>query len=53
VRNITGCNDVAQHFLLSAKARTLSLKAIYAGGEDAAYDSFRKIRWSQTDGEAV
>jgi transposase-like protein len=50
---ITGCNDVAQHFLLSAKARTLSLKAIYAGGEEAAYATFRKFRWPQTDGEAV
>jgi len=44
---------MAQHFLLSAKARTLSLKAIYAGGEDKAYDTFRKFRWPQTDGEPV
>lgn len=44
---------MAQHFLLSAKARTLSLKAIYAGGEDSAYATFRKLRWPQTDGEAV
>ena len=40
-----------QHFLLSAAARTLSLKAIYQAGEDAAYDTFCKMRW--TDGEAV
>lgn len=44
---------MTQHFLLSAKARTLSLKAIYAGGEDEAYATFRKLRWPQTDGEAV
>jgi len=44
---------MAQHFLLSAKARSLSLKAIYAGGEDKAYAVFRKLRWPQTDGEAV
>jgi transposase-like protein len=44
---------MAQHFLLSAKARTLSLKAIYAAGEDKAYDTFRKLRWPATDGEAV
>lgn len=44
---------MAQHFLLSAQARTLSLKAIYAGGEDKAYATFRKLRWPQTDGEAV
>ena len=44
---------MAQHFLLSAKARTLSLKAIYQGGEEKAYDTFRKLRWAETDGEAV
>lgn len=44
---------MAQHFLLSAQSRTLSLKAIYAGGEDKAYATFRKLRWPQTDGEAV
>ena len=44
---------MAQHFLLSAKARTLSLKAIYAAGEDKAYETFRKLRWPETDGEPV
>ncbi|TVR11121.1 MAG: IS1595 family transposase [Salinarimonadaceae bacterium] len=44
---------MAQHFLLSAQARTLSLKEIYKGGEDKAYETFRKIRWHATDGEAV
>ena len=44
---------MAIHFLLSSKARTLSLKAIYAGGEDKAYETFCKLRWSETDGEAV
>ena len=44
---------MAQHFLLSAAARTLSLKAIYQGGEDRAYETFRKLRWSETDGEPV
>jgi len=42
-----------QHFLLSAKSRDLSLKKIYKMGEQAAYDLFRAIRWSETDGEAV
>jgi transposase-like protein len=42
-----------QHFLLSAGSRTLSLKEIYQGGEDAAYLSFRKLRWPETNGEAV
>jgi hypothetical protein len=42
---------MAQHFLLSAQARTLSLKAIYADGEDKAYETFCKLRWSATNGE--
>ena len=44
---------MAQHFLLSAAARTLSLKAIYQAGEEAAYETFRKIRWTETAGEPV
>jgi len=42
-----------QHFLLSAKSRSLSLKKIYKMGENAAYELFRAIRWPETDGEAV
>lgn len=42
---------MAQHFLLSAAARTLSLKAVFRMGEDAAYEAFRMMRWP--DGEAV
>lgn len=44
---------MAQHFLLSAKARTLSLRSIFAGGEEKAYATFRKLRWPETDGEPV
>lgn len=44
-------NLMAIHFLLSAKARTLSLKEIYMGGEDAAYETFKSIRWAANDGE--
>jgi transposase-like protein len=42
-----------QHFLLSAAARTLSLKAVFRMGEDAAYNTFKAMRWSETEGEAV
>jgi transposase-like protein len=42
---------MAQHFLLSAAARTLSLKEIYKGGEEKAYETFRQLRWQ--GGEAV
>lgn len=42
---------MAQHFLLSAAARTLSLRSIYQAGEEAAYAKFCEMRW--TDGEPV
>ncbi len=38
---------MAQHFLLSAAARTLSLRMIYKAGENAAYETFRKMRWPE------
>lgn len=44
---------MAQHFLLSAAARTLSLKAIFAAGEDKAYETFCKLRWPSTEGAPV
>lgn len=44
---------MAQHFLLSAEARTLSLKEIYKGGEAKAYETFKRMRWSETGGEPV
>jgi transposase-like protein len=42
-----------QHFLLSAAARTLSLKAVFQMGEDKAYETFRQLRWPETEGDAV
>jgi len=44
---------MAQHFLLSAQARTLSLKSIYRMSEDQAYKVFCNIRWHETDGVPV
>lgn len=44
---------MAQHFLLSAASRTLSLRQIYKAGEEAAYKTFCKLRWAETDGEAI
>ena len=41
-----------QHFLLSAAARSISLKAVFSMGEANAYDTFRAMRWSETDGQA-
>nr|WP_066817979.1 IS1595 family transposase [Sphingomonas mali] len=42
-----------QHFLLSAAARSLSLKAVFQMGEDKAYETFCQLRWPENDGEAV
>jgi transposase-like protein len=44
---------MTQHFLLSAKARTISLKAVFTMGEKKAYETFCQMRWPETDGEAV
>lgn len=44
---------MAQHFLLSAASRSLSLKQIYKAGEEAAYNTFKSLRWSETNGEPV
>jgi transposase-like protein len=44
---------MAQHFLLSAKARTISLRSVYTMGEVKAYALFCSLRWPDTNGEAV
>jgi transposase-like protein len=44
---------MSQHFLLSKAARTLSLKEIYGLGDVRAYETFCKLRWPSTNGEAV
>jgi len=42
-----------QHFLLSAKARTLSLAQVFGLSDAAAEDIFRAIRWTATEGKPV
>jgi transposase-like protein len=44
---------MTQHFLLSAQARTLSVAKVARMSDDEARVVFRKIRWAETDGEAV
>ena len=44
---------MAQHFLLSAAARSLSLAKVMRMTEDQAFDAFRSIRWADTEGDAV
>lgn len=42
---------MAQHFLLSAAARTLSLAKVARMTEEEARDAFRMIRWADSNGE--
>ncbi len=42
---------MSQHFLLSAKARTLSLSAVLRMTDEDAETVFRSVRW--TDGKAI
>jgi transposase-like protein len=43
---------MAQHFLLSAAARTLSLRSIYKMSDEQAFDAFKAIRFAENGGEA-
>ena len=43
---------MAQHFLLSTKARTLSLASVLRLSDDEAYATFKAIRFSENGGEA-
>ena len=43
---------MTQHFLLSAKARTLSLVKVMRLSDAEAYDTFKAIRWADNGGEA-
>jgi transposase-like protein len=44
---------VAQHFLLSKGAKTLSLASVFTMKDADAETAFRRIRWADTNGEPV
>jgi transposase-like protein len=44
---------MSQHFLLSAKARSLSLAKVARMSDEEAAEAFRLIRWADTKGEPV
>ena len=44
---------MAQHFLLSKAAKTLSLASVFTMKDAEAEMTFRRIRWAETDGEPV
>ena len=43
---------MAQHFLLSAAARTLKLRDVYRMSDDQAFEAFAAIRFAENGGEA-
>ncbi len=43
---------MVQHFLLSAKARTLSLSAVLRISDEVAHATFIAIRWADNNDEA-
>src|SRR5579871_3484219 len=44
---------MSQHFLLSAKAKTLSLSAVLRMTDEEAEAAFIRIRWAATGGKPV
>jgi transposase-like protein len=44
---------VSQHFLLSSRAKTLSLATVFRLSDAEAETTFRKLRWDMTDGAPV
>lgn len=44
---------MAQHFLLSSKAKSLSLAQVFRLSDAEAEGMFRKVRWPETDGAPV
>jgi transposase-like protein len=44
---------MAQHFLLSTAARTLSLAKVMRMSDDQAHDAFKAIRFAATEGDAT
>ncbi len=44
---------MAQHFLLSSKARSLSIMNIVKMSDIEAFEMFKSIRWSETNGDVV
>ncbi|HWH56093.1 MAG TPA: IS1595 family transposase [Terriglobales bacterium] len=44
---------MAQHFLLSSKAKTLTLATVFRMSDAEAEEAFRKVRWAETAGAPV
>ena len=44
---------MSQHFLLSPQAKTLSLKQVYKMTDGEVFETFKKIRFSENDGNPI
>ncbi len=44
---------MSQHFLLSSKARTISVRKIASMSDNECYEYFKSIRWSGNKGNPV
>jgi transposase-like protein len=44
---------MAQHFLLSSRAKTLNLAAVFRMSDEDAESMLRQVRWPDTDGQPV
>jgi transposase-like protein len=44
---------VSQHFLLSSRAKSLSLAAVFRMTDEQAETAFKSVRWADTNGEPV
>jgi transposase-like protein len=44
---------MSQHFLLSSRAKTLSLAAVFRMTDEQAEAAFKSVRWADTNGEPV
>lgn len=53
MRSTENVGLMAQHFLLSAKARSLSLATVARMSDEEAHNAFRLIRWHETKGAPV
>ncbi|PPQ19873.1 IS1595 family transposase [Bradyrhizobium sp. AC87j1] len=51
MRSTENVGLMSQHFLLTAKARSLSLAKVARLSDEEAYQTFKLIRWAATNGE--
>jgi transposase-like protein len=53
MRSTENVGLMSQHFLLSAKARSLSLAKVARLSDEEAHETFKLIRWASTEGQPV